>query len=283
MARFRGMYDFYLELMVSVRRWEKFLDSKTNRSGYVLDVGANETEEGVGDRLGDKFALRIVDGNFKWRLTEKEEFSSTILDENSKKFCRKKRRTIKNNLASMNEDSSLRVSVVGTESSVGLLSNADTQSLGNGPSGASIVATGAQGELEPETSTNTFRLKDINLAIRKGEKIAVIGPSSSGMSSLLYAMIGEMIPVTDAQVYTSGSLSYLPQSRWLMPVSIKENILMGRPFEEDLMRFSLEAADLLADLDQFGDGIDTILSDDGNNVSGGQKARIALARCYYQE
>ena len=68
-----------------------------------------------------------------------------------------------------------------------------------------------------------------------------------------------------------------------MGTSIRENILLGKAYDETLMDKALEAADLLTDLDQFPNGIDTVISDSGDSVSGGQKARIALARCFYQE
>ena len=156
------------------------------------------------------------------------------------------------------------------EQSVGLLTyNTSTQLL--------LV-----GRKKEEVTKGSFKLSHINLEIKKGEKVAVIGGSSSGMSSLLYALIGEMIPMNDSKVYKSGSFSYLPQSRWLMACSVKENITMGKPFDEELMRISLEGADLVRDIDQLEDGIETIISDDGDNLSGGQKARIALARCFYQ-
>ena len=266
-AKLIGSYSYYVNLMVSVGRWNKFLRSQGKEINYVIDT---DQVEGVGAKNNefDNFSLRVVNGTFKWRYTESEEMGALYATTQNKK---KKRRTVTFALDSA-------ANTGGDDQSVGLLTN-------------TIDTTSHDGDRLPplelfqpgEDAGENFWLRNINLAIRKGEKIAVIGPSSSGMSSLLYAIIGEMIPVTDAKVYTSGDLAYLPQSRWLMPSSVRENIVMGKEYDEELMRFSLEAADLIQDLDQFNDGLETLLSDDGGNISGGQKARIALARCYYHK
>ena len=261
--RLINSYSYYLNLMVSVGRWNQFLRSQGKEINYVIDTDLDGVSGGKSNEF-DNFSLRVVNGTFKWRYTESEEMG----DLNTTK---KKRRR-----ATFGIDSGRNTDV--GEQSVGLLTNTiDTQSQDGDR------LTPIEHDEGGKDAGNNFWLRNINLAIRKGEKIAVIGPSSSGMSSLLYAIIGEMIPVTDAKVYTSGDLAYLPQSRWLMPSSVRENIVMGKEYDEELMRFSLEAADLIQDLDQFNDGLETLLSDDGTNISGGQKARIALARCYYHE
>ena len=261
-VRLIGSYSYYINLMVSVGRWNQFLRSQGKEANYVIDTDEVDREDTEQSKEFDKFSLRIVNGTFKWRYSESEEMG----DQGSKK-----RKRVTFALESGGNGDGL------SDQTVSLLANTIDNSTQNGDTSTTLelYQGGEDGD--------NFWLRNINLSIRKGEKVAVIGPSSSGMSSLLYAIIGEMIPVTDAKVYTSGDLAYLPQSRWMMPSSVRENITMGKNYDEELMKFSLEAADLMQDLDQFNDGLETLLSDDGNNVSGGQKARIALARCYYDE
>ena len=231
-------YNYYLKMMVSVRRIEKFLLGAVEKESYVQELGVQDND--------DKLALKMFGGNFKWRFGENRGRHG------EKKIGKKVGQERKSEVSARS-----------------LLTNAFESQV--------------EGQESNEFYGEVFMLRNVNLSIRKGEKIGVIGRSSCGTSSLLYAMIGEMVPVGSAKVLKSGSMSYLSQGRWLMGGSIKENILLGKPFEEDLMVMSLEAADLLDDLDQFTDGIDTILSDNGDSVSGGQRARIALARCFYQE
>ena len=230
-------YNYYLKMMVSVRRIDSFLQTAEDKKSCVQELGEQDKDFGL--------ALKIVNGNFKWRFGEKQDGGHG------------KRRA--------NRANSERKSMVSGTSQ--LLSNVDDSEY----------------ESFGKDDEASFMLRNVNLSVRKGEKIAVIGRSSSGTSSLLYALIGEMVPVGSAKVLKSGSMSYLSQERWLMGGSVKENILLGKPYDQKLMRKALEAADLLVDLNQFTDGIETILSDNGDSVSGGQRARIALARCFYQE
>ena len=195
----------------------------------------------------EKTAIKIVNGRFKWRHKNSEE-----------------------------EKSKTRLGIRGGRREIG---SPDTDGL---LSEVGTVSESAEAEFGG-SENNDFILRNVNVSIEKGAKVAVIGGSNSGMSSLLYAILGEMIPVDNTKVYKAGSVSYLSQTRWLMGSSIKENITMGKTYDPELMTLALEAADLLKDLDQFTDGLETILSDGGTNVSGGQRARIALARCFYQE
>ena len=259
LVRIVGVYSYYLQLNVSLTRLSKFLNSEDKGNDYLIEV-----EEFGGE---PKYAFRVLNGSFKWRLTEDQELNavvdeSAVDDEADQESQTYGRRTHQN----MEGFEDRR----GEEQSVGLLTDTvDTQVL-------------IDERRRDEVAKGSFRLKNINLDIKKGEKVAVIGGSSSGMSSLLYALIGEMIPTNEAKVYKSGSLSYLPQSRWLMGCSVKENITMGKTLDEELIKTSLDGADMMKDIQQLGDGIETLISDDGDNVSGGQKARIALARCFYQ-
>ena len=68
-----------------------------------------------------------------------------------------------------------------------------------------------------------------------------------------------------------------------MPNSIKENIMVGKEFDEERMRTCIKMAQFDHDLDLMSDDIETMIGEDGMTLSGGQRTRLALTRCIYQE
>ena len=83
------------------------------------------------------------------------------------------------------------------------------------------------------------------------------------------------------KIRRSGTLSFLSSNRWLIGDTIRNNITLGEPYEEKRMVEALTASQLVHDLSYLNKGLETVMSDKGDTVSGGQKARIALARCFY--
>ena len=129
-----------------------------------------------------------------------------------------------------------------------------------------------------------FKLKILNLNVRKGQFIGVIGRVGSGKSSLLQAITGDLvrrsgrISVTDSQ----QGLAIVTQEPWIQHGSIRDNILFGKPYDAGKYRTVLDVCALNADLRLMADGDQTQVGDNGVTLSGGQKARIALARAVYQ-
>lgn len=80
-----------------------------------------------------------------------------------------------------------------------------------------------------------------------------------------------------------GNIAYVEQEPYIFSTTIKQNILFGKKFNEKLMDEVLEASQLTRDIQSFAKGIDTIIGERGINISGGQKARISLARALYSE
>ncbi len=102
-------------------------------------------------------------------------------------------------------------------------------------------------------------------------------------TSLLLALLEELNvqPSTDLQV--KGSLFYVPQEPWIFTASIRQNILFGKPYEEEKFKRIIHTCCLEADLELFPDGEHTIVGEKGINLSGGQRARINLARALYSD
>ena len=98
--------------------------------------------------------------------------------------------------------------------------------------------------LQEESKENIFELRDLNISIEKGQLVFIIGKVASGKSSVLYSMMGEVKPFnpykeTDPRhqshfppkLTRNGSVSFLSEKPWLMPTTIRENILVGRPLD----------------------------------------------------
>ncbi|PHU23197.1 ABC transporter C family member 10 [Capsicum chinense] len=124
-------------------------------------------------------------------------------------------------------------------------------------------------------------LRNINLHVRPGEKIAICGEVGSGKSTLLAAILGE-VPSIQGTVQVFGTVAYVSQSAWIQTGSIRENILFGSPLDSQRYKQTLEKCSLLKDLELLPYGDLTEIGERGVNLSGGQKQRIQLARALYQ-
>ncbi|KAK2406339.1 ABC transporter C family member [Trifolium repens] len=123
-------------------------------------------------------------------------------------------------------------------------------------------------------------LKDVNLEIKRGLKIAVCGPVGAGKSSLLYAILGE-IPKISGTVNVDGTLAYVSQSSWIQSGTVRDNILFGKPMDKTRYEKAIKACALDNDISDFSYGDLTEIGQRGINMSGGQKQRIQLARAVY--
>ncbi|KAI0360140.1 P-loop containing nucleoside triphosphate hydrolase protein [Trametes cingulata] len=142
---------------------------------------------------------------------------------------------------------------------------------------AAPAAGAGEGEKSKES---TFRLRDVNLAIPQGQLAAIVGPVGSGKSSLLEGMIGEMRR-TAGTVRFKGSVAYCPQSAWIQNATVRDNIIFGRPFDEERYWKAVHDACLEADLELLPNGDLTEVGERGISLSGGQKQRINICRAIY--
>ncbi|XP_017085489.2 ATP-binding cassette sub-family C member 4 [Drosophila eugracilis] len=124
-------------------------------------------------------------------------------------------------------------------------------------------------------------LQNINLQIEKGQLCAVIGPVGAGKSSILQLLLGEL-PVIDGGVVIQGDLSYAAQEPWLFTGSVRNNILFGEDYEKKRYQEVTRCCALTTDFQQLANGDKTIVGERGASLSGGQRARISLARAVYK-
>ncbi|CAH0600504.1 unnamed protein product [Chrysodeixis includens] len=134
------------------------------------------------------------------------------------------------------------------------------------------------GSDKPEDVT----LKNISMRVRKGKLCAVIGPVGSGKTSLLQLLLREL-PLKDGSLNVRGKLSYACQESWLFPGTVRENILFGLPYDVTRYKEVCKASCLVPDFKQFPYGDLSLVGERGVSLSGGQRARINLARAIYRE
>uniref|UniRef100_A0A8C3CG56 ATP-binding cassette sub-family C member 10 n=1 Tax=Cairina moschata TaxID=8855 RepID=A0A8C3CG56_CAIMO len=133
--------------------------------------------------------------------------------------------------------------------------------------------------------TGTLQLHIENLSVRKGMLLGVVGKVGSGKSSLLAAITGELVK-QGGRVYVCDleqGFGLATQEPWIQFATVRENILFGRDYDARLYEEVLEACALSEDLNVLPSGDQTEVGENGVTLSGGQKARIALARAVYQE
>ncbi|ERL84841.1 hypothetical protein D910_02265 [Dendroctonus ponderosae] len=124
-------------------------------------------------------------------------------------------------------------------------------------------------------------LKNIEVVIPEGKLCAIIGPVGSGKSSVLQLLIGELSP-SSGKIQIGGSLSFSSQEPWLFAASVRKNILFGKPYDSTLYKKVAEVCALEKDFEQFPYGDRTLVGERGVSLSGGQRARINLARAIYR-
>ncbi|CAF1664496.1 unnamed protein product [Rotaria magnacalcarata] len=126
-----------------------------------------------------------------------------------------------------------------------------------------------------------FSLKSIKFDAYPGDLICIIGSVGSGKSSLLQTLTGE-ITHFDGKVRLHGSFCYVPQESWIFSSTVKNNILFGKEYNSKLFQRVVRATALDADLVQLTHGPNTLVGDQGVMLSGGQKARVNMARALYR-
>ncbi|KAF9385549.1 hypothetical protein CPC16_007924 [Podila verticillata] len=144
----------------------------------------------------------------------------------------------------------------------------------------------------PMASTTNSPKKAIlnNLSVSIGSKdlVAIVGPVGCGKSSFCMALLQEMPLVSGSfelakQNGRSVTMSYSAQSPWIFAGSIRSNILFGSKFDQDRYNKVIRACVLTRDLTLFPQGDATLIGEKGVTLSGGQRARVSLARAVYRD
>lgn len=130
-----------------------------------------------------------------------------------------------------------------------------------------------------------FKLYNVNVKIKKGEFVGIIGPVGSGKSSLLSAILGELYTIDGCMAIsqTESGFGFVSQQPWLQRGTIRDNILFYKAYDERFYAEVLSACGLQQDLATMPNRDLTLVGESGTTLSGGQKVRVSLARAIYQD
>ena len=152
------------------------------------------------------------------------------------------------------------------------------------PSSGNAAVYVANGNFFWDDAATSRALMDIKLTIPTGSMTIITGSVGAGKSALMKMIIGDLtVGRQEPSLCVNGSLAYCPQVPWIMNMSLRDNILFGKPYNREWYNLVIDACCLTDDLMLLEDGDRTEIGERGINVSGGQKARISLARAVYSK
>jgi ATP-binding cassette subfamily C (CFTR/MRP) protein 1/ATP-binding cassette subfamily C (CFTR/MRP) protein 2 len=126
-------------------------------------------------------------------------------------------------------------------------------------------------------------IRNVSVKIKKGSKVAIFGETGSGKSSILAALLGQIRQTKGNTVKVYGSTAYMSQEAWLLNMTLRDNILFGKPLEVQRYKKVIRVAGLQRDLTLLVAGDQTEIAERGVNLSGGQRQRVSLARAVYYD
>ncbi|KAH9130242.1 hypothetical protein LEN26_008716, partial [Aphanomyces euteiches] len=152
--------------------------------------------------------------------------------------------------------------------------------ISNGDFSWDSTNTTNQTEVAADELPPALTLSNINLNIEPGSLTIVVGAVGSGKSSLVSAILGEIHQFRGTHD-VRAHFSYVCQEAWIQHATLKNNILFDSPYDEEAYHQVLAACQLEDDLSMLPLGDETEIGERGINLSGGQKARVSLARAMY--
>ncbi|KAH9854915.1 multidrug resistance-associated ABC transporter [Lenzites betulinus] len=148
-------------------------------------------------------------------------------------------------------------------------------------------STDNDGSLTPGPNRRNFTLRiEEDVIFKRGKVNLIVGPTGSGKTSLIMALLGELHyiptgPESFVSLPRAGGIAYAAQESWVQNETIRDNILFGAPYDEERYNKVILQCALKRDLSLFDAGDQTEVGEKGLTLSGGQKARITLARAVY--
>lgn len=131
-----------------------------------------------------------------------------------------------------------------------------------------------------DSQGNRNALENISFSAHKGELSCVVGRVGAGKSSFLQTLLGDLYKIK-GEVVVRGKVAYVAQSPWVMNASVRENIVFGYRWDPQFYEKTVQACALKEDFTSLPDGDQTEVGERGISLSGGQKARLTLARAVY--
>ena len=274
-------FDIIMEAIASMKRIEKFLKLPEIDDCMIKHEDTETSKNGI--------AVQIINGTFKW---EKIEINNKIKkDEGLRKIKTKQDFNLPKSeikyipLSKISNNKETLEEKKNNNSLIDIVNETKIPSQ-NVMNKINLSELSTIDEHKNKNIKNDeILLKDINLTIKKGEFVCIIGEVGSGKSSLIQAILNNMVvkDVKNTKIIINGNISYVSQEAWIQNNTIKNNILFYQPYNEEKYRKIIDLCELNQDLYSLSGGDLTEIGEKGVNLSGGQKARISLARAMYMD
>lgn len=308
MANFPFTISFFMDMLISADRINEFLISEEVNKGYIEWNGKSATEKL--EESDTENVIEIKNGNFFWTDPCKKRFLK-LKEENEKSKKEKKCCVGTNKLKQNIDEKTDKISIASTARST-IIKRTDLNeplieekkesnlidsqtNLVTEPNMAPKSDLHIVSRMEDNVESPHFNLSNINLTVKKGQCIALIGKVGSGKSSLMQCLFGDLydidqqglvnynMGIPSPSVKVNGSVSYVAQTSWIRSISLKDNVLFFGESDEKRYNDAIYYSCLTDDLKQLENGSETMLGDKGINLSGGQKTRLNIARAIYND
>ncbi|KAG4305854.1 hypothetical protein PORY_000764 [Pneumocystis oryctolagi] len=237
----------------------------------------NEPEDPNNSEIEESdYSLIIKNGYFTWLSNDIDESKKEINAPLKKTFFKKKRLSDQQNISKKNSNCSEEKNHF-KEKDEPFEEKTNEKNI---TEDASQEQDQTKGNSNKEHNNPELHLKNINLKIKKGELVCIVGPVGSGKSTLLLSIINETYKI-HGTINLNGTVSYCSQISWIENSSVIDNILFGRPYDEDRYQKVVEVCCLDFDFQNFPHRDLTEIGEKGVTISGGQKQRINIARSIY--
>ena len=262
----------FVEATVSLTRIENYI-----KQPDIIESNVHNSEYDI----NSEYAIKIENGNFSWGVKQHE--SKKDINNEDKLENKLEENKIEENIS--HRDTKNKINDI----NVPLIQNSERSTLQEiskeKDESEEIIKDGCKIQIPvPEDIQYDVTLKNINLIVKPGEILGIIGEVGSGKSSLLQAILNCLILLNPKEcdgIYINGKIGYVSQIPWIQNETIKNNILFFKEYEEEKYEKVLEKCQLKYDLDILEGGDNTEIGEKGVNLSGGQKVRVSLARAVY--
>ena len=285
-------FDIIMETIASMKRIEYFLKLPEIQNDKIIKNDLETKNKGI--------AIQIINGTFKWG---KIQSSAKVQKNDVLQQIKKKEETLKPKLINSyiqlseisskyqplptnNKDSNSYLDMENESKQLSPIINNPKRNLISSPKDSNKLnlSISSSSPLQSKKIINEeIYLNNINLTIKQGEFVCIIGEVGSGKSSLIQAILNNMIIENNnnTKIIVNGKISYVGQEALIQNNTVQNNILFYQPYNVEKYHKILSLCELNQDLNSLAGGDLTEIGEKGVNLSGGQKARISLARAMY--
>ena len=283
-------FDIIMETIASMKRIEYFLKLPEIKNDTIIRNDLITNNKGI--------AIQIVNGTFKWGKiqTSSKVQNSDVLPKSKKVPLKPK---LINSYIQLSQIPSNYQPLPSKTKNSRLYSDLENEfkqlspkveegnrqlfSFENASNKLTLSISSSAPSESKKIINDEVYLNNINLTVKKGEFICIIGEVGSGKSSLIQAILNNMMieKNNDTKIIVNGTISYVGQEAWIQNNTVQNNILFYQPYNAEKYQKILDLCELKQDLNSLTGGDLTEIGEKGVNLSGGQKARISLARAMY--